>query len=132
MVAPHAVSSAASGDATTEVTACVTVTTVAPSADPADAVTVAVPLPTAVASPDAFTLATEVSVEDQLKPASVIAWPFWSSTSATTCAVAPSAVSIAESGVRVTVAAVTVSVGVAVGAAVGVGVGCGAGVGVGG
>ena len=101
-VAPTAVRSAA-GETATEFADWATVTATVPDADPAVAVTDAVPLPTAVTSPVELTVATAVSALDQVTVAPAITCPFWSRTSAESCIVAPSAASSAVAELAVTV-----------------------------
>ena len=54
------------GDTSTEAIACDTVTTATPDASPADAVIVAVPLPSAVTTPAASTVTTELALVAQI------------------------------------------------------------------
>ena len=91
------------GDTSTEATDCATVTTADPDAGPVFAVIVAVPSTTAVTSPDASTVATEVSPLLHVTVAPAITRAFWSRTSAVSCTVAPSAVSSAAAGLTVSV-----------------------------
>ena len=74
-----------------------------PDAVPAVATIVAVPLPTAVTSPAASTVATATAPLAQVTVDPAIGWPFWSRTSAASCTVAPRAASRAVEGVTVTV-----------------------------
>ena len=73
-----------------------------PDADPAVAVIVAVPLPTAVTSPALLTVATATELLDQLTSAPAITLPFRSRTSAANCSVAPKAVSWMVAGATAT------------------------------
>ena len=97
----------AAGETSTVLTCCATVTAAVPDAEPdaepAVAVIVAAPLAAAVTSPDPSTAATEAALLDQLTAAPAITCPYWSSTWAWSCTVAPSAVSSAVAGVTVTV-----------------------------
>jgi hypothetical protein len=70
---------------------CVTVMDTVPEAEPDVAVMVAEPPETAVLSPPELTLATPLSLLDQLTEAPVMAWPFWSLTVADSWTVAPMA-----------------------------------------
>ncbi|MDE2654099.1 MAG: hypothetical protein OXI71_09825 [Gemmatimonadota bacterium] len=92
----------AGGVTATALTSCATVTDAVPDAEPAVAVTVAVPLAAAVTKPDASTVATEALLLAQATDAAAITCPCWSRTSAVNRAVAPSADSTADAGVTVT------------------------------
>jgi len=70
---------------------------------PVAAVIVAVPLPTAVASPEASIVATEALALDHATETPDSTRPFWSRTSAENRTVSPNAVSSAVAGVTVTV-----------------------------
>ena len=94
---------AAAGETATVLVRCATVTAAVPDAEPAIAVIVAAPLAAPVTSPDPSTAATEAALLDQLTAAPAITCPYWSSTWARSCTVAPSAVSSAVAGVTVTV-----------------------------
>ena len=94
----------AAGVTVTALTSWATVTVALPDAEPAVAVIVAVPLPAAVTSPDALTVATAAALLDQVTAAPAIALPFWSRTSAVNCSVAPNAVSRTVAGATATVA----------------------------
>ena len=91
------------GETATSLTCCATVIVALPDADPAVAVIVAVPLPAAVTSPAASTVATVASLLRQATAAPGIACPLWSRTSAVNWTVAPSAVSSTVAGLTVTV-----------------------------
>ena len=104
-VSPTATRVSAAGVTLSALTCCITVTAAVPEAPPAVAVIVAVPLATAVTSPDASTVATEGSLLAHATAAPAITCPFWSRTSAVNCAVSPKAVSVAEPGLTVTVVA---------------------------
>ena len=126
------------GDTSTEATSCATVTIADPDADPADAVIVAVPLPDAVTTPAASTVATELALVVQVTATPVITVESWSRTSVISCAVAPSAVNstvaeltLIDVGRAGSGVAVAVGVGVGSGVAVAVGVGSGVAVAVG-
>ena len=88
----------AAGDTATSATTCSTATSAPPLAVPAVAVTRMLPCDTAVTSPAALTVATAASLLAQLTATPDIAWPFWSCTVAASCAVAPSARSLASGG----------------------------------
>ena len=98
-----ATSVSAAGVSAMVLTSWATVTVALPDTEPAVAVIVAVPSPTAVTSPDALTVPTMVLLLAQLTVAPAIAWPFWSRTSARSCTVSPRAVSSAVAGVTITV-----------------------------
>ncbi len=72
-VSPRAPRLAVSGVTVTELTAWATVTAALPEADPEVAVTVALPLATAVTSPDALTVATAAAPLAQITAAPAIA-----------------------------------------------------------
>ena len=98
-----ATSVSAAGETATVLTSWATITVAVPDADPAVAVIVAVPLPAAVTSPWASTVATAALLLDQVTAAPAITCPFWSRTSAESCTVAPRAVSWVVAGVTATV-----------------------------
>ena len=102
-MSPRAAKFASAGTAVTELTACATVTVAVPEAWPEVAVIVAVPLATAVTSPDASTVATAVALLAHVTVAPAITHPFWSLTSADICTVASSATSSAVAGLTVMV-----------------------------
>ena len=101
-MSPRANSVSAAGVTVTAPTSWATVTCALPEAEPAVAVIVAVPLPAAVTSPDASTVATAAALLAQLSAAPAIALPFWSSTSAVSCSVAPNAVNWTVAGATAT------------------------------
>ena len=96
-------SAALSGETVALAARCATVTEAAPDADPAAAVTAVLPLATAVTSPEALAVATAGAPLDHVTAAPAMTLPYWSSTSAESCTVAPTAVSSAESGLTATV-----------------------------
>ena len=65
--------------------------------------TLAVPLPAAVTSPEPSTIVTEASLLDHATGAPAITCPFWSRNSALSCTVSPNAASAAVAGVTLTV-----------------------------
>ena len=71
---------------------------------------VALPFATAVTSPEASTVATEVSLDSQENVALGTAWPLASSASAVSCTVAPNAASSAAAGDTSTEAADCITV----------------------
>ena len=100
-VSPGATVSAA-GDTTTEPADCMTVTTAVPETAPAVAAIVVAPPPMPVTNPAESTAATVVSALDQGTGTPSITRPFWSRTSAASCAVCPNAVSATVSGMTAT------------------------------
>src|SRR5207245_2910158 len=78
--------------------ACATDTVTWPLNPPDVATACALPLPTAVTKPDADTVATPLLSEDQTTLACLMVSARWSSTTATTCRVAPSEVKLSELG----------------------------------
>ena len=74
-MSPRAAKFASAGATLTELTTCATVTVALPEAWPDVAVMVAVPLPTAVTSPDASTVATAVALLAQVTVAPAITQP---------------------------------------------------------
>ena len=101
----------AAGDTVTTSASWATVTAAVAEAEPAVAVTIAVPLATAVTRPEElFTPATETSLLLHATDVPAITCPFWSRTAAESCAVAPKAGSVTVSGVTVTVVGVGVAV----------------------
>ena len=89
----------AAGATSTVLTVWATVTAEVPDAEPAIAVIVAAPLATAVTSPEASTAATEAfRCSTTLPRHRPIGCPYWSSTCAVSCTVAPSAVSFRSGG----------------------------------
>jgi hypothetical protein len=77
-----------------------------PETDAAEAATEAVPVPTAVTSPELLTVTTPSSDETQANVALAIAFPLASCALAASCTVSPSDVSDAESGATSTLAGV--------------------------
>ena len=90
-------------DTTTEPAACDTITAARPTASPAVAVIVAIPLPAAVTTPDGSTTATSVSPLAHATRSPSIRRPIWSRTSAMRRTVSLSAVNSRVSGVTATV-----------------------------
>ena len=105
-MSPSAKSVSAAGCTLTALTSWATVTAAVPDADPAVAVIVAVPLPTAVTRPPASTVATDASPLNHVTATPAIARPAWSRTSADNWTVAPSADRVVAAGVTVTEAGV--------------------------
>ena len=88
----------AAGETPTDATCWATVTDALPDAEPAAAAIMAAPLPVAVTSPDASTVATDALSDRQATATPAINSPCWSSTSADSCTVAPRAVNSAALG----------------------------------
>ena len=86
-------------------TGAATVSCALPDADPEVAVTLAVPVSTAVVSPEASTEATDGSDDDHPTVAPAMTCPFWSRTSAAKRTVSPTAVTSAVAGDTSTVVA---------------------------
>ena len=100
-MSPSDASVSAAGVTATSLTTWSTVTDAVPETPPTFAVIVAVPLATAVTTPDAPTVATEGLPLDHVSATSVIGLPYWSRTPAPSCTVAPNAVSSDTAGVTV-------------------------------
>ena len=96
-VSPIATSVWAAGDTTNSATNCSTTTSALAVAGPAAAVTIALPLPTAMTSPP-VTVATAVSLLLHMTVTLVIAWPYWSLTVAISRTLSPNERNAAEVG----------------------------------
>ncbi len=100
----------AAGATATALTSWATVTAALPDTPPALAVIVAVPLPTAVTSPDPSTVATVASSDAHVNSAPATPWPFASVASAVRRTVSPQATSVSAAGDTATALTVWASV----------------------